>query len=651
MISPTNSTANSLAFSPSGHRGEFAPGTTVLDAARSLGVDLESVCGGRAICGRCTIVPDGDLAISAAEHALRARRTIAPDRRLACCVDVGAVRRVTVPRDSQIHRPVIRKDLAHVAAVRPLDLDPVVTLHYIEFDEAAASTLSADVPTDAERLVTALADQWHLSDVTVAPQALRACRACRDASAMTAAVRDGTVVAVWPDFVDRALGVAVDIGSTTIAAHLADVTTGDVLASVGVMNPQIRFGDDVMSRVSYVMLDDAPPTRARELTTSVRSSLNALVGDLVVEAGAGRDEVVDVTVVANPIMHHLLLDLDARPLGVAPFALATADPLDIAAHDIDLELPFAAVHVLPCIAGHVGADAAAVVLADRPDVRDETSLVIDVGTNAELVLASGGRVWAASSPTGPAFEGAQISCGQRAAVGAIERVRIDPVTHAVRVKVIGCNAWSDAPDFAAPSITGVCGSGIVEALGELVRAGVIDADGVINATGAQASERVIAVDRTWSFVLWDSPRLLITQADVRAIQLAKAALVAGGRLLMGHAGVDRLDRVALAGAFGSHLDPEYARAIALVPLDGAPSVESIGNAAGEGALRALLSRAERRTIAALARDVVKIETATEREFQALFVAGLAFPGVSTNDGVRRRGGRRGRVGTQPPEES
>ena len=642
---------SALAFVPSGHRGEFAAGTTVLDAARSLGVDLDSVCGGRAICGRCTIVPDRDVPISAAEAALRTRRTIEPQRRLACCVDVAAVGRVTVPTDSQIHRPVVRKDLADASATRPLDLDPVVTLHYIEFDEAAASTLSADVPTDSERLVAALADQWQIFDVAIARPVLGAWRARRGASAITAAVRDRVVVAVWPGFVDRALGIAVDIGSTTIAAHLADVTTGDILASAGVMNPQIRFGDDVMSRVSYVMLDNAPPTRARELTASVRSALDALIGDLVAEVGAGRDDVVDVTVVANPIMHHLFLDLDAIALGVAPFALATADPLDIAATDIDLDLPFASVHVLPCIAGHVGADAAAVVLADRPDARDDISLVIDVGTNAELVLARGGLLWAASSPTGPAFEGAQISCGQRAAVGAIERVRIDPETHVVRVKVIGCDAWSDAPDFAAPSITGVCGSGIVEALGELVRAGVIDADGVINSAGLPRSERVIAHDRTWSFVLWDSPRLLITQADVRAIQLAKAALVAGGRLLMAQAGVDRLDRVALAGAFGSHLDPDYARAIALVPLDGDPHVESIGNAAGDGALRALLSRAERQTVATLARDIVKIETATEPGFQPLFVAGLAFPGVSTNDGVRRRGGRRGRVGAQSSEDA
>ncbi len=630
-----------VVFSPSGLRGDFAPGTTVLDAARKLGVDLDSVCGGRAICGRCAVIPANIDEPAIAERALRQRRSLNDALRLACCLDVVDAPNVTVPAESQLHRPVVRKD--HTVALDDLVIDPATTLHYVEL---AASKLSADAesaPSDATRLLEALADQWNQTDLVVTVPALRALRSGTGASNVTVARRDGAIVGLWPEFVETVYGIAIDVGSTTIAAHLADLATGEVLASSGAMNPQIRFGDDLMSRVSYVMLDPESDrgTRARACTEVLRSEIARLVGELASIAEVAADRVVELTLVANPIMHHFVMGFDVRPLGVAPFALATDLPLDVDAVTLGIDLPFARVHALACIAGHVGADAVAVVLADRPDVRSGTNLVIDVGTNAELVLSHDGALWAASSPTGPAFEGAQISCGQRATVGAIERVRIDPVTLEPRVKVIGSDLWSDDPSFEtkAPPVTGVCGSGIVEALGELVRAGVIGHDGVIDGAAATRSARIVADDRTFAYVLVDEPRLCVTQNDVRAIQLAKAALVAGGRLLMEHAGVTSLDRVALAGAFGSHLDPEYARSIDLVPLDGAPQIESIGNAAGTGALRALLSSAERRAGAELARQIMKIETATEPSFQSHFVTALAFGAGVPRTAARRRGGR------------
>ena len=264
---------------------------------------------------------------------------------------------------------------------------------------------------------------------------------------VTVAVHDGAVVtAVWPGFHDAAYGIAFDVGSTTVAGHLCDLRTGEVLASAGEMNPQIRFGEDLMSRVSYVMMN---PGSEKELTRAVRGCLAKLTAELCRDAGVERDDVLEVTLVGNPIMHHLLLGIDPTELGGAPFALAVDDgaaPPRRRARAAGQ--PGARAYVLPCIAGHVGADTAGVILSEAPHLADEVNLIVDVGTNAEIVLGNRERLLAASSPTGPAFEGAQISCGQRAAPGAIERVRIDPETLEPRFRVVGCDAWSDEPGFA-----------------------------------------------------------------------------------------------------------------------------------------------------------------------------------------------------------
>jgi uncharacterized 2Fe-2S/4Fe-4S cluster protein (DUF4445 family) len=447
--------------------------------------------------------------------------------------------------------------------------------------------------------------------------------------AVTVAVHRRTIVRIWPGFVEDAFGIAVDVGSTTIAGHLCHLATGEVVASGGLMNPQIRFGEDLMSRVSYVMMN---PGGERELTAAVRGAVGELIDRLTADARVAPDDVLDVVAVGNPIMHHLLLGIDPTPLGAAPFALATDLPVDTRAIDIDLPCRYARLHLLPCIAGHVGADTAAVILAEGPHRGEEVQLLVDVGTNAEIVLGNRDWLLAASSPTGPAFEGAQISCGQRATAGAIERVRIDRETLEPRYKVIGRDGWSDEAGLSPPGagpITGVCGSGIIEAVAELFLAGVIDADGAIDGTMAARSPRVVPNGRVFAYLLREAdgsgPELRITQDDVRAIQLAKAALHAGIRLLMDHAGLDTVDRVRLAGAFGSHIDPTYALVLGLIPDCPRERVASVGNAAGSGAVRALLSKAARAEIADVARQVTKIETAVEARFQEHFVAALAFP--------------------------
>jgi uncharacterized 2Fe-2S/4Fe-4S cluster protein (DUF4445 family) len=489
------------------------------------------------------------------------------------------------------------------------------------------------------RLEEALAREWDLHDLAADLDTIRALQPALEAGAyrVTVAVHDRRqITGVWPGFHELAYGVAIDVGSTTIAAHLASLRDGAVLASDGVMNPQIRFGEDLMSRVSYAMLH---ADGAREMTRAVRAALAKLVAGLAQKAGVNARDILEVTLVGNPIMHHLVLGIDPVPLGGAPFALATDRAVRTLAADVGIRAhPGARLYVLPCIAGHVGADTAGVILAEEPQRRAEGHhLIVDVGTNAEIVLGNRDRLLAASSPTGPAFEGAQISGGQRAAPGAIERVRIDRVTLEPRFRVIGVDAWSDDPSFpaalatAGTGVTGICGSGIVEVIAELFLAGGLASDGTIDGTEAARSARIVPDGRTFSYVLYEPPpgapgqRITITQNDVRAIQLAKAALYAGVRLLMDELGIDHVDTIRLAGAFGSQIDVFHAMVLGLIPDCDLRNVSSAGNAAGTGALIALHSAAARREIEGVVRRVQKVESAVEPRFQEHFVDAMALP--------------------------
>jgi len=394
------------------------------------------------------------------------------------------------------------------------------------------------------------------------------------------------------------------------------------------MNPQIRFGEDLMSRVSHVMLNPGSDT---EMTRVVRAAVDEMIGELAAEADASPQDVMEVVLVANPIMHHLFLGLSPVELGMAPFALATDGAVSVRARDLDLGIyPAARAYWLPCIAGHVGADAAGMLLAEAPWESEATTLLVDVGTNAEIILSGGGRLLAASSPTGPAFEGAQISCGQRATPGAIDRVRVDPQTLEPRFSVVGSKLWSDEEGFAAalPSegVTGLCGTGIIEVVAELFLAGVILHDGQIDGNLAERSSRVVQEGRTFAYALVEgSSPIRITQNDVRAIQLAKAALYAGIRLLMNRMGVERVERIRLAGAFGSQIDVKYAMLLGMIPDCELPGVSSAGNAAGVGAATALLNRGARSRIESEVRRVEKVETAVESDFQEHFVNAMALP--------------------------
>ena len=632
-----------VVFTPSGRRGSFPVNTPLLDAARSLGVDIDSVCGGRGLCGRCQVTcaegafpkhqiqssKDHLSPLSETEKSYNQRKKpLAQDRRLSCHTLLLDDCVIDVPPESQVHRQVVRK----AAEYRDIELDAATRLYCVEVPEP-----DMEVPKgDLQHLLDVLESDWGLSSLTCDAALLARLQPALKESGrrLTVAVhRNHSIIALWAGFHDLAYGVAVDVGSTTVAVHLCDLSSGDVLASASVMNPQIRFGEDLMSRVSYVMMH---PEGAQEMTSAIRVALNDLFKNVAKQVNAKVEDILEITLVANPIMHHLLLGINPVELGGAPFALTTDTAVEMPARELDLQINHGGrIYILPCIAGHVGADTAGVILSEEPQQQKAMTLLVDVGTNAEIVLGDKNRLLACSSPTGPAFEGAQISAGQRAAAGAIERVRIDPDTLVARFKVIGSDLWSDEPGFIEETskfgVTGICGSGIIEVVAEMYLSGIVTVDGIIDGELASRSPLVVADGRTWSYVLYQSDLtenqapILVTQNDIRQIQLAKAALYAGVKLLMDKLDIDHVDRIRLAGAFGSHINVQHAMVLGLIPDCALNQVSSAGNAAGTGARIALLNNQSRNTIEDLVTNIEKIETAMEPKFQQYFVDAMAFP--------------------------
>jgi uncharacterized 2Fe-2S/4Fe-4S cluster protein (DUF4445 family) len=647
-----------VVFQPSGRQGDVAEGTTLLEAARQLGVDVDSICGGRQTCGKCKVIVQSGrfdkLGItSSLDHVTPAgddearyfARHLPPDcssqtaaLRLSCAARVVGDVLVTVPPESSRRKQVVRKD----AGDRPITIDPILRQVFVEVEPNVLGGRKGDW----ERLQEALRREWGLADLRIDIHALR-----RLTPALKAG-KQGITVVVWNDrevidvragFRDALYGLAADVGSTTIVAHLCDLRTGAVLATESTMNPQVTFGEDLMSRVSYAMMHD---DGLGKMQAAVIGALNALATRAAASAGVATDDIYEAVLVGNTVMHHILLGLDPTELGAAPFTLATHAPVDVKARDLGLRLhPAANVHLPALEAGHVGADNVAVLVAEAPDQQDEMMLVIDVGTNAEILLGNREGVWSCSSPTGPAFEGAQITHGQRAAPGAIERVRIDHTTGRPRFKVIGNDLWSDEQPAASIKATGICGSGIIEVVAELFMAGLLGADGAfrdhesvrrgsgigptnglspltshLRFNGRKGEYVLATADQTLS-----GREIVVTQDDVRNVQLAKAALYAGCKLLMRRRGVSRVDKIVLAGAFGSYIDPLHAMVLGMFPDCDLSKVVAVGNAAGDGARIALLNKARRAESARAARNVHYIETAIDPHFQEEFVNAIHLP--------------------------
>ncbi len=632
---------------PSGRRGRIAPGTSLLDAARQMGVEIESICGGRLTCGKCKVqieegtfqkhgITSGKAHVSppSAEESELLENMHATGFRLSCSCFVEGDVLAFVPEEARAQKQIIRK----TATERVIEINPAVRQVYVKVEEAKLGEHRGDWG----RLQSALSEQWQLENLSIDLQALRSLQpALRKGKwKVTVTLWQGReVIDVRPGYQEGTYGLAVDIGSTTVAAYLCDLRTGELLATESVMNPQVTYGEDLMSRISYAMMNDDGLDKMHK---AIIEALNTLAVRAAKEGGIRSRQIHELVVVGNTTMVHIFLGISPEEIGGAPFALATRDSVDVKARELGLKLhPGANVHVLPAEAGHVGADNVGVLIAEEPYNQDEIVLAVDVGTNAEILLGNREWMYSASSPTGPAFEGAQITYGMRAAPGAIERVRVDPITKEPRFRVIGEERWSDEwPKGSQVSLedqpkhlaSGICGSGIIEVVAEMLVAGVLLPDGRFNPN--LLLDRLVWKDRKGHYVLATGDQtttgesIVVTQLDVRNIQLAKAALYAGAKLLMLRAGIDKVDRVVLAGAFGSYIDPKHALILGLIPDCELDKVVAVGNAAGDGARIALLNKEKRKEAKEISRWTRYIETAVDPLFQDEFVAAMHIPHAS-----------------------
>lgn len=624
-------------FQPSGRRGKVRKGVTLLEAAQELGEEIESVCGGARVCGKCKVkIEEGffekfgihssmeHLSPLSDEERRRIKdKDLQENLRLACRAVVQGDLLVFVPEESRGARQVVLE----IGKERVFNLDPAVKKYYVELEPATL----VDHRDDVTRLREELAARFPLPDTLAVdylvllnlPEVIR-----QGEWKLTATVwNDREIIRVEPGLAEGVYGVAIDVGTTTVAAYLCDLRRGRVVGTESMMNPQVRYGEDVLSRITYAMMQE---DGLDKMHRAIVEGVNTLVARLAQRAGLTPGDVAEMVLVFNTAMHHILLRIDPKYLGRSPFIPAVKEPLDVKARDLGIAInPSGYVHVLPIEAGFVGADNVAVLIAEEPYRQDEEiRLIIDIGTNGEIDLGNRKRLLCTSCATGPALEGAQIKFGMRAAPGAIEKVRIDPATLEVSYKVIGQEQWF--PELANPGARGICGSGIIDAVAEMFKAGIITRSGRFNPkiqhprlrTGEDGKPEFVLA---WARETAVGKDLTMTIGDVRAVQLAKAALYVGARILMQKLGVERVDRVTLAGAFGSYIDKESAMVIGMIPDCDLERVQAVGNAAGDGAKIALFDRGKRAEAREVARSVEFIETAIEPDFQEKFAAAMAFP--------------------------
>lgn len=641
---------HSLIFTPSGLKGRAETGESVYDAALRAGVDMQSICGGKGLCKRCQIevetgshakfgitVTDESLArLSPTEKKAIHDGDMISGRRLACRAKVQGDLVIEVPSDSR----EVAMSIAKKATAVETELNPRTELHMVQLP---VPTLE-DNPADGD----ALCEELAKLGLSVRPN-MRVLQKLQPLlkdyeRTVIAVVRDAEIIIdVWPPSPFDLYGAAIDVGSTSVALYIYNLSTGEPVYEAAEMNPQIRFGEDLMSRVSYIMMNKGGEER---LTEAIRKTVAEMLAGATQALELGAEQILELVMVGNPIMHHLFCGINPVELGQAPFPLATKDWLDMPARELGLGISdVARVSFFPLIGGHVGADTTAAYLTQMDVMAGTSSVLVDIGTNAEIVLSHNGKVCAASSPTGPALEGAEISAGVRASKGAIERVRINPDSFAGKVKIIGHEDWlDDTMDLADHTITGICGSGIFEVMVELANRGLINDSGLFEPEKAPHRFSQDVGGKSWKYCLVDKPgaEIYIKQTDIRAVQLAKAALSAGVSLLMERSGCKAFDSVFLAGAFGTHLDPKYVADIGIIPAAPADIIKTIGNAAGMGAAMALLNGDERARIIEAVKHIEKVETATEPSFQQLFVDAMKFPTAPAASAEATAGRRRKR---------
>lgn len=626
-------------FQPSGRRGDVEDGKTLLEAAQALGVDIESICGNKKVCGKCKVrIEEGYFEKDNIESGMSHLSPITegeikhikpedgPGIRLACTAEVHGDVKVFVPERSRAGKQVVRKAAKELS----IALDPAVKKYNVEL---TPPTLHDMTTGDNERVLKFLETDYRLKGLSVDYVVLKDLQNALRKGAWKVTVTvwmDKEIIKVEPGFVEACYGLAVDVGTTTCVGYLSDLSTGKVVNTESMMNPQVPYGEDVMSRITYAMSN---PDGLQIMQKAIIDGLNEIIERVVSEIKKNGPNpgyaIDDLTIVFNTAMHHIFLGLNPEYIGRSPFIPAVQSSLDIKARDLGLKInPGAYIHVLPIEAGFVGADNVGVLIAEEQYNQDEMVLVIDIGTNGELLLGNRNKVCSTSCATGPAFEGAQIKFGMRAAPGAIETVQIDPETKEPLYKVIGKADWHT--HLEKVNTKGICGSGIIEVVAEMFKAGIVDKSGKIRTDCGTTRVRRDSDGKPEYVLAWAEETsigtdITITQGDVRALQLAKGALYTGAKLMMKKLGVATLDRVVLAGAFGSHISREASLTLGMFPDCDIEKVYAVGNAAGDGARMALLNKQKRIEADDRARWVEFLEIATDPAFEKEFMQAMHIP--------------------------
>ncbi len=654
-------------FQPSGRRGQVEKGTTIIEASRQIGVDVEALCGEKKACGKCKVrIEEGSferLGISSSlkhispwqtgEEKFINEKERADGFRLGCCAKVQGDVLVFVPEESRAGKQVVSKSARDIH----IDWNPAVKLYSIEITPPTFEEPTADF----ERLCEELDHRYDLKNLTIDFHALKDLSDVlrRGEWQVTVSVwMDQEIIRVRPGKTDQHYGMAIDIGTTTVAGYFCNLDTMEVLDTQTLMNPQCKYGEDIMSRITYASTNSSGLLK---MSSDIIEGLNNILQGAVdsthppkvkIKRQEGQTEeeqfkvpeegkeyarleiedIEDVTIVCNTAMHHILLQLNPKHVGMAPFPPVIHHSIDVKARDLGIHINRGAyIHVLPNEAGFVGADNVGVLITEEPHKGEEIQLIIDIGTNGELVLGNKERLISSSCATGPALEGAQLSYGMRAAPGAIERITIDPESHEVDYKVIGRDAWKRFSKPEEMKTKGICGSGILDLLAELFKAGVVLKSGQFNKEEKSNRYRLNRENNQPEFVIaWKEETsigkdVVVTQKDIRQIQLAKAALYAGCKLMMRRLGLEDVDRIKIAGAFGTHVDSEKALIMGLFPDCEIEKVSSVGNAAGDGARIALLNRDKREEANWISRNVEYIELTIEDDFQKEFMAAMHLP--------------------------
>jgi uncharacterized 2Fe-2S/4Fe-4S cluster protein (DUF4445 family) len=658
-------------FQPSGRRGEVPKGCNIIEASRLLGVDIEALCGETKVCGKCIVrVEEGHFEKyniqSSMDHVTPwhdelESKFITPENqkkgfRLGCVANIEDDILVFVPEESRAGKQVVSKDARDIH----IDSNPSVKLYTIELKKPDFE----DKIGDWERMCNGLAREYGLTELTVDIVTLRTLPGALRAKNWIVTVSvwdDKEVIRIQPGKIKNAYGIAIDVGTTTCAGYLCNLNTMEVIATSSIMNPQCKYGEDVMARITFHM---TTPDGLKRMSDDIIEGINSLIekaieqthpkkkkikkkkGDdgpdeyrEILKEGVeylriNKEDIEDVTMGFNTAMHHILLGLDPEPVGLAPFPPVIHHSLDIKARDLCIDInPSSYVFVMPNEAGFVGGDNVGVLLSEEPYKGDEIQLLIDIGTNGELILGNRHKLYSSSCATGPAMEGAQLAFGMRAAPGAIERIEIDPETQDVDYRVIG---HDKSRKFSKPEdmkVKGICGSGILDVLAELYRASVITKTGVFNKKFLKENPRFRKNPDTKQpeFVLaWKEDSsidkdIVITQKDIRQIQLAKGALYAGCKLMMKRMGIEKVDTVKIAGAFGTHVDREKALVMGLFPDCEIEQIHGVGNAAGDGCRTALLNKKKRDEANWCARNVQYLELTVEPTFEKDFMEAMQMP--------------------------